>query len=98
MAQSGTLITGSSSSYPGYNDARAIGVFSGQVYGTDSSADAGWAGIYTLGSGLATAASSPPAALLLGFDGNSLNPWTFVFEPNGLGVWVADTTSVNSYK
>ena len=83
-----TLICSSSESQPGYYDARGVTIFDGQLYASDSSLDAGWAGLFTLGSGLPTTATLGDEVLLPGFDGDEPSVWTFVFE-NASSIWVA---------
>ena len=81
-----------SSGQPGYNDGRFVGVFNGQVYGTDSSSDSGYNGVFSIGSGLPAATVS--ATSLPGTVTGS--PWGFVFE-NTTSLWLADDTAPASY-
>ena len=83
-----SLISSNSESQPGYYDARGLTIYDGQLYASDSSLDAGWAGVFTLGSGLPTTATLGDEALLPGFDGDEPSVWTFVFE-NATSIWVA---------
>ena len=77
---------------PGYNDGRFVGVFNGQLYGTDSSSDSGWNGLFTIGSGLPTTAVN--SASLSGTVTGS--PWGFVFE-NTTSVWIADDGTLATF-
>ena len=77
--------------FPGGGDARCVGVYGGQLYGTDSVADAGWNAVFALGVGL------PSAPVVIEGGTHVLvtigSPWTFVFE-NATSLWVADDSSL----
>ena len=66
-----------------------MGIFGGNLYGTDSSLNNGWNGLFQMGSGgLPTAPVSTNSKLL-----NLSSPWTFVFQ-NASSVYVADDSNV----
>ena len=71
---------------PGYYDTHGIAINNGQLFGTDSTLDTNFGGIYSIGNGLPTTAAS--STLLNGFSGASDGIWTFVFE-NVSSIWAA---------
>ena len=83
-----TSVTGNTAGTPGYNDARGLTVFNDQLYGSDSELDDGWAGMFSIGVGLPTTASS--TTLLPGTHGDRRGVWTFCFE-NSTSIWAAIT-------
>jgi hypothetical protein len=68
---------------PGYNDARGIAIFGGNLYGGTTSLDGANAGIFQIGTGLPTTEVAS-WTMLQGIP----TPWTFVFE-NATSLWVS---------
>ena len=63
----GTQISGASASWPGYYDGRCIGIFAGQLYGTDSSTGTStWATVFKFGTNLPTTEAATEATALTG--------------------------------
>ena len=86
-----TFISTSSGSPGGY-DARAVGIYStpthaSQLFGTDSTLDAGWNAIFSMGTGLPT--TTAVSSVQLSF----ASPWTFVFASQ-TAVYVADDSNI----
>ena len=86
---------------PGCLGARALGIFNGQLYGSDG-VDNTWKAVFAIGSGLPTAQvtaaenSVTGNRLVPGFTGAGVSPWQFVFE-NTTSLWVADDSSPAAY-
>ena len=80
-------VAGATTAQPGWNDARAVVTYMGNLYGVDSSQDAGWGGVFTIGTGLPTTMGSPAATMLPGFSGTA-SLWTIVFQ-NATQLWAA---------
>ena len=83
-----TFISTSGGSPGGY-DARAVGIYGGQLYGTDSILDTGFNAIFSMGTGLPT--TTAVSSVQLSF----ASPWTFVFASQ-TAVYVADDSSLAS--
>ena len=83
-----STVSGYFAGQPGFYDSRAVVIYNGQLYGSDSNVyDAGWGGIFTIGTGMPTRLGSPAAKLLPGFSG-SASLWTFVFQ-SSTQLWAA---------
>ena len=73
----GTKVSGTAG-YPGAADARGIALYNGSLYGSDSTLDASWEGVFGIGAAgaLPLTLQSTATAMLPGLASGTLDPWS----------------------
>ena len=91
MSGAGTGIS-DSSGYPGYYDARGVGIYGNTLYASDSYLDPAATGMFRIGTAgtLPTALQTTAGGALPGLVSANYDPWIFVFQ-SATSIWVADT-------
>ena len=92
-AAGGTIIS-TVSGYPGANDAHSVGIFGTPLalYGSDSSLDPNYQGMFHIGAttGLPVTSQTTATGILPGTTSTNYDPWIFVWQ-SPTSLWVADT-------